>query len=694
MWGKNKILIAAVISGLFSVNSYGEPVKLQPAEEVTTMVVTAQKKEENIQQVPISIDAFSQMDLEDAKINTTKDLVKFSSNVHIKKSHVENALVIRGISAFHSSVYSPAGYYVDDISYPLQYMQNTGLLDIERAEVLKGPQGTLYGHNSESGVINIITRQPGNEFMGKITGEFSSYDTYKAETSISTPLVKDRLFIRGAFQYMSSDGFYEDEITGDDKVQDMERINGRTTLRWKPSDNLDISLIGSALDDNGHGGGFRYIKGPKTTGRYKVRKDCDEYLDQEGSSSALRIKYKGKGFDVLWATSILDQSLDKQNDADGWAYSTFKKSNIFLIDEQLLSQEIRVSSSNDGPFEWLTGLYGFSEETRFDFQYDYASPLKTKTFMHPVTDIDTQGYAVFGQGTYTLFDKLHLTAGLRYDHQTLQGDLSDKIRNLSFSKERNFHEVLPKFSAGYTHSQNLMIYSSISKGYLTGGFNWLTKAKTGFNYDPEYTWNYETGIKTTWMNNKLLVNLALFYIEIEDKQVSQVDSLTLSSYISNAAEAHSSGLELQVKATPVKGLDLFVGFGFNESKFDDFTALQWNATNTEVVEKNFSDNTLPYAPRYTFNAGVQYRSMNQLFFRADFFGTDKFYGDAGNKAKQNYYQTVNLAIGYEGSCFDINVWAKNIFDEKYCSWIMARNDGVMGMDGEPQIFGITATYRF
>ena len=159
-----KIIVAALALGLFGSGAYGKTVKGEPSTKINNIVVTAQKKEENMQQVPISMDVFSEINLQDAKIETTHDLIKFSPNVHMKESHVEHAVVIRGISSFHSSVYSPAGYYVDDISYPLHYMQNTGLMDIERAEVLKGPQGTLYGKNSESGVINIITRQPGNEF--------------------------------------------------------------------------------------------------------------------------------------------------------------------------------------------------------------------------------------------------------------------------------------------------------------------------------------------------------------------------------------------------------------------------------------------------------------------------------------------------------------------------------------------------
>jgi len=678
----------------FCTFAYGESTDIKASEKLDTIVVTAQKKEENIQKVPLSMDAFSQIDLEDAGIKNTPDLVRLSSNVHIKETHVEHALVIRGISSYHSSIYSPAGFYVDDISYPLHYMQNTGLLDVERIEVLKGPQGTLYGHNSESGVLNIVTRQPGNESKGKILTEYSSYNTFNTEANVSGPLIQDKLFMGGAFQYSVTDSFFENDVTGDDKVMDNDRVNGRATLRWTPSDRLDLSFIGNAMQDNGHGGGFRYISGEHATDRYRVRKDTDEYLDQDSNSQAVRIKYRGDGFNVLWATSRLDQFLDKQNDADGWAYDAYQQSNIFTMDEQMLSQEIRISSDDRGPFEWLVGLYGFTEDSSFDFQYNYESTAMNRTMKHPVTDIAAEGYAVFAQGTYTLWDKIHFTAGLRYDYQTLEGDLKDNVLGIELYDDKDYDELLPKVSISYDQSDHVMLYGSVSKGYLVGGFNWFATSGAGFNFDPEYTWNYESGIKSTWFEDRLLVNLSLFYISIIDKQVSEVDTQTLSTTISNAAEAHSCGLEFLVKATPKKGLDFFASLGINESQFDDFTSSQWNATNTELVNKNYDGNTLPYAPRVTYNAGFQYRTANNFFFRADLLGTGKFYSNAANTGKQEAYQTVNLTVGYEGEHFDVYLRARNIFDEEYCTWLMPRNDGVMGLDGEPQTIGITVAYRF
>ncbi|MFV9644847.1 MAG: TonB-dependent receptor, partial [Desulfobacterales bacterium] len=188
--------------------------KAQKALELETMTVTAQKREENVQDVPASISVFSDIQIEDADIRDTIDLTRLTPNVYVNRAAVQNVIVIRGISTFDASLYSPAGFYVDDVNFPLHHMHNPDLFDIERVEVLKGPQGTLYGRNSESGVINIITKQPDNELRGKIFGEYGSYDTehgsspsYRAGGSISGPLVKDKLYLGLAGQWENSDGF-------------------------------------------------------------------------------------------------------------------------------------------------------------------------------------------------------------------------------------------------------------------------------------------------------------------------------------------------------------------------------------------------------------------------------------------------------------------------------------------------------
>ena len=682
-----------------------EEYKLEP------ITVTSQKREENVQDVPMSVSVFSDIQIEDAGIENTFDLTQFLPNVHMQNNYQEHMIVIRGISSFNTSLYSPAGFYVDDVSYPIHYMHNPDLFDIKRIEVLKGPQGSLYGRNSESGVINIITKQPDNEFRGKLFGQYGNYNSYRFGGNISGPIVRDTLYLGLALQGKFSDGYVENEFNDDDKAADVDHKNGRATLRWTPADNWDISLIADVMDTDDHSGGYRLVNGPYKTDPFEVRHDSDEYSRQDANGQTLRVKYTGDSFTLLSVSNLLYYKHDYLSEADGWDDPTDKRESIFSWKDRQYSQELRVSSpENSEPLEWLVGLYGFKEDTDIDYNYYIVNKpawgMFNMSFMNPVTDIETKGYAAFGQATYTLFERLHLTAGLRFDHQDLDAKLRGKYfsmvtfayQDYDYRKDLDYDELLPKFSVAYDLGDDVMTYVSVSKGYITGGYNpYCTQNPTEktFTFDPEYTWNYEAGIKTSWLENKLMANLAIFYIDIKDKQVSEVDMDTMTTTITNGAKAHSQGIELELQARPIRGLDLFAGFGYTEAKFDDFTATEWNPTYTALVQKDYEGNYLQYAPKYTYNLGVQYRHESGFFGRADLLGTDKFYGNYANTAEQEAYETVNVRLGYEREHLDLILWARNLFDKEYLTYVTPGGAGYdVGLDGPPQTFGATVTYRF
>jgi iron complex outermembrane receptor protein len=718
--GKGKFLLVDVLAAIFAVTLVLNPFsatfaaaqeekpkqeeaqkeQARKALELETMTVTAQKREENVQDVPISMDVFSDIQLEDADIEDTSELIRFSPNIHMQQNKLEHVIVIRGISSFATSIYSPAGYYVDDVSYPLHYMHNAELFDVERAEILRGPQGTLYGRNSESGVINIITKQPDNEFRGKVFGEYGNYNTFRSGANISGPIISDKLYMGVTFQYKASDGFVENKFNDDDEANDVEHRNGRATLRWTPADEWDISLIADVMDTDDHAAELRWINGPQKTDPFDVRHDSAEYSRQDGNGQTLRVKYSGDSFNVLSVSSLLYYKHDYLTEMDLWDDPMNKMEYLCSYKDRQYSQELRVSSpQNSEPFEWLVGVYGFKEETDLEYKCDMVSAGMVLT--NPFTDIDISGYATFGQGTYTPFERVHLTAGLRFDHQGLDGHLKDEIVGVTYEKDQDYDEWLPKFSVSYDLMDDVMddvmTYVSASKGYIVGGYNpyCTIPTKETFTYDPEYTWNYEAGIKSSWLDNKLMVNLAIFYIDIDDKQVSEVDHNSYAFVIKNAAKAHSQGVELELQARPIQGLDLFAGFGYTEAKFDDFTATEWNDTYTALVQKDYENNYLQYAPKYTYNLGVQYRHGSGFFGRVDLFG-DKFYGNYANTAEQSSYETVNLRIGYECEHFDFILWGKNVFDEEYLTYVTLAGYGDYnaGADGPPQTFGATLTYRF
>lgn len=689
------ILIVLLIGSVSCLNGYAESGKDNKTEDTYQMesiTVTVRKKEANTREVPVSVDVFSDIRMEDAGIENTPDLLSLSPNIHMMNRSCEHIIVIRGISPFRASTYSPVGFYVDDVSYPMHYMQNFDFFDIERAEVLKGPQGTLYGRNAESGVVSIMTKRPGNEMKSKVSTQYGSYDTFRGTADLSGPIIKDKLFLGGAFNYKSSKGYIENNSNNDDEVLDSEHTGGRLSLRWTPTELWDLSLTTDIMKADDHAGEGRFLTGPHTVKKYEIQSDSDAFMEQDWNSQNLRIKYSSDKFEFLSVSGVLFQTLDRMNDVDLWDDPTNKRENPSKIKTRQYSQEFRISSQI-GSFEWLAGLYGFMEESEFDYSYNVIS--SQMTYMSPKTDVDSEGYAVFGQGTYTFLDRFHLTAGVRLDHQEMEGALWDDVKNKGYSKEQDFDEVLPKFALACDLTQNMMTYVSAAKGYMTGAFNWsMTGSSETFTYDPEYTWNYEAGIKTAWLDEKFFFDLAFFYVDIRDKQVSEMHPTIAAMTITNAAEAHSRGLELQLKARPLTGLDLYAGFGWSEAVFDKFNATVWNAAGDGLVEKDYTDNHLTYAPEYTYNLGAQYRDPSGLFARLDFIGTGRFYGDAANETKQSAYEIVNLRVGYEWENFDFYLWADNVFDEHYFTFLSPFQRSIIGIDGSPRVVGATITWRY
>jgi len=689
-----KLIVVMCIVLLYYMPAKGETLADKRLHQLEKITVTAQKKEEDPQNIPMGIDVVSDIMAEDSMMQNTSELTRFSPNVFMKDSPFENVVVIRGISSFSSSLNAPAAYYVNGVGYALHYMHDNELFDVERIEILKGPQGTLYGRNSESGVINIITKQPDNQFRAKLLGEYGNYNSYRGNATLSGPVIENKLYFGVAAQYKYSDGYIDNLFNGDDKTAKLSHFNGRATLRWTPSDPWDISLIADVVHADDKVGFFRYAKGPNTTASCQTRHDeVDEDMTETGNTQALNINYQSDSFKVTSVTGATYRSYSKFNDSDLWDNPANRMTNDYTYKDRQYSQEIRINSLNQGSLQWLVGLFGSYEETELDHENWNLS--RNVLNSHHIANIETQGYAAFGQATYTVKQRLHFTLGLRLDSQKLEGKYRNRANNISAQKDLDFTELLPKASISYDLTADDMIYATVAKGYLTGGFNWcMNPTQDTFHFDPEYSWNYEVGLKSNWLNNKLMANLAVFYITIDDKQVTVVEPDTRLNTITNAAEAYSYGVEIQLRAKPATGLDVFASFGYNQSKFEDFISTAWDSSYKNVVSEDLGGNSLPYAPVYTYNAGAQYRVANGFMGRVDVFGTGKFYGDAANTCEQEAYQLVNARLGYEGKNWEAYLWSKNLFDQEYLTWFQPSGSSLYAMDGPPRTFGITLSYRF
>ena len=694
-FGKKIGLYLILIFTFITANTWAEQ-----GLEVETLIVTAEKKEADVQKVPVSMNAFDSIDLENAGIDNTPDMARFIPNVYFKEATMENIIVVRGVSSVDGSTIGPVGVYIDDINYPLHFMHNMELLNVERIEMLRGPQGTLYGRNTESGVLNIVTRQPGNEFKGTIKGSLGYYDTshgnvpeYKASASFDIPVLKEKLFLGLNTNFSISDGFMKNRRSGKEDSASLNRKNFRGSAKWIANDRLEFSLIADSSDYDDKQGLYRVFvskDGLKNDKNTENRGFYNTELDQESSGQVLKGKFKGENFDLL---SITGKRNYKQFSVlgSGVGVENYGK-NIWDFNDDFYSQEFRFSSKKDsGPFEWLLGFYGFMENTDIDFS-------KFNDLQIRKTEVDKKGGAVFLNATYTFFNRLHLTGGLRYDHMNLDGsqDLkgcnwSGKDISADYQKDLDFNEWLPKAVISFDLEDNIMIYTSAAKGYLEGGYNYAQATdKNNFVFDPEYTWNYEVGIKTSWFDKRLLANASLYYIKMDDKQVSEYTAGGAVAKISNAAKAYSKGIELELKAKPSRGIDLFATFGYVEAEIDE-----WKAGTSDN-----KGNKMPNTPEYSYNIGAQYRHQSGLFTRLDYLGTGEMYGNVQNNShvKLGDYNLVNFRIGYEQENFDIVLWCKNAFDKTYYTSAFDFGDpgeaiGI-AQNGEPRSYGMSFSLRF
>lgn len=241
-------------------------------------------------------------------------------------------------------------------------------------------------------------------------------------------------------------------------------------------------------------------------------------------------------------------------------------------------------------------------------------------------------------------------------------------------------------------TDNITTYMTWSQGYLPGGFNVFSASnKDNFYYKPEYSTNYELGLKTNWLNNTLLANAAVFHSRISDKQVREEDSTGGPGTwkFTNSAEATSSGVELEVKAYPLAGLELRGGVGYARSKITD-----WTVTTTAGERRNYSGKRLPWAPDLTYNLGIGYTHESGIFAQADLFGSGKQYFDAENSLSDSGYTTLNLQLGYREDNWEISVWGKNIFDDRYAVKKLRSGGETIVEDGAPMTFGSTLIWRF
>ncbi len=656
--------------------------------ELDTITVSANKQEENVQDIPFSITVLSQTDLEDRKIESISNIVDYIPNISTFDWGMGgfNNITSRGLSAPSFSWFTTSvGMYIDGIPALGSFGYTTNILDIERIEVLRGPQGTLYGKNTETGVINIITRKAGNKFRGKVTiegGSLLSAESGNRLTgggnfSFSGPVVTDKLFFDLAAMYNHKDGFTEYKTTGG-AGHEQDNSYGRAKLRFRPNDQLDITLLASFLSEEIDGykvnisqNGAIMFGLPQPEHR-QIYSDLKGSQDMNIDTQSLNVAYKINN--EITFTSITSR---RNSDFSGTSDNDFTPRplvhGVQNSKYEKISQELRVDSVSDR-LNWIIGAYYDTDDIERNLVISSIMPQMAGSSL---TELSGEAYAFFGQAGYLITDSFKIIAGLRYEKQEME--LTGNIR--AGTLDDSWQNISPKFSLEYNATSDLMTYLTVSQGFRSGGFNELAQDPQYFSYDPETLWSYEIGMKGFFLDKRLMVNTAVFYMDISDLQVSErIDLNTL--WNTNAAKATSRGLELEATAKISDSLTCNLGIGYTNIKFEDYSDAQGN----------YNGNKKPFAPEYSFDLGLQYRGSTGFFARIDMIGYGEMFADKANIHARDAYQLVNAKVGYETEYFDIYLYGQNIFDEEYDSPLDA--NGYNLVCSEPGEFGLQLNYRF
>lgn len=651
-------------------------------------------------------------------ITATRELGTYLPNVTVFDANNDRSpkYSIRGLRENNFATGDPAvGMYVDDIPYLDLNSRGLALFDVEQIEFLRGPQPGLFGANGPGGVINIVTRQPNDEWHGHGGFSYGNYDQQIYEAGLRGPIVPEKLSLGVSGLYSRRDGFVRNQTT-DSHPDEKETLAGRAQLRWTPTDTLDLSLVlhGQKFND-----GFipTYYRGHDKS-LFSVKRDYDGFVDTETWGTAFKASFQNEVVKVTSISSYRNWKQELQQDFD------FSAAPIRLgfanPDLDQWSQEVRVQSNDESKdLQWLTGVFYADGSLKnnsgsHELAFDPLLMLPPPSTFRTVSDLDSKTFAAFGQGTYTVVENLDLTAGLRFTYDDRSANRKHTLENNSgflpggsqtlgaWDTSDHFTDISPKFGIGYHFTPELETYASVTRGYQSGGFNTSNDNEAEAKFSPSHSWNYEAGMKTKWLDERLIVNGAIFYTDTHNYQVYRISSLDPSqAFLVNADQVTSYGAELDLIARPSTNLDLSAAFGWTETEFDDFTERSTIMTPGGPLTSTtrFDGNDVSFVPAFTANFAAQYRFPCHIYARAEYQAVGNYYLDEANSAKQSAYALVNARLGYQTEHFEVYAFGKNLFDKHYVNNALdLRNafqtDLLIRQPGDPRIFGVALSGNF
>ena len=708
-------------------------------EEIT---VTARKREERIQDVPLSITALSAADLNAMSLTSLKEVGHFTPNLtvndHAQQGNSASLVYIRGIGQDDPAIFwePGVGMYVDGIYNGRVQGIDIDLMEVERIEVLRGPQGTLFGRNTIGGAINVVSVKPDPEGDLAASAELTigRYDRVDGRVNIDIPLVPGKLAARVGAVSRNRDGYGDrlDFVTGESigEMGDKDSSSGLITLNWTPDEDIGVlfSLDTSRVRESGPVRKLiatgqppiiflnNIIADPDYGDIFLTDDDFTSYAN--GVPGANESDVLGGGLTIDWdigdvyfksITSYRDIDTRFGADDDHSIYTIIHTD--YLLDQEQLSQEFQIGGvAADDRLDWLAGLFYYEEEAFTRATVDaFAFPgiiLGMDFGLVADEAVETESFALFGQGTYSLTDQLSMTAGLRYTEDDKEVGRSRRTLvagNVIVPAGRqkdSWDDISGRVGLEYSWDDDRMAYFSIARGYKSGGINARSVRSEEFvPFDAETVLTYEVGLRSEWQDNRLRFNATVFFNDYEDIQflVQRNDPVTLENltFVDNAGEAEIKGFEMEIVATPTLGLELSAGVGYTDAEYTEV-----EPGSAVTLDTNFI-NTPEWSGVLSGQYTMSLENWGELTGRLDYAYQSKTYYDIENSPLiiQDGYGLLQARIDLESSDgkWAASVFGTNLTDERYITAGIDRVS-VLGFAqvhyGRPREWGVSFKYNF
>ena len=703
-------------------------------EGAAEIIVTARRREESLIEVPISITVMAAEEIRARNANRIRDLGNFVPNVAFlgPEGNATTTLSVRGVtsqSRINVGFESGIGVYVDGVLVGRQIGFNQEVYDIARVEFLRGPQGTLFGKNSITGAINVVTREPSDELKADAQLSYASYNEIQARGYVSAPIVAGKAALSVSGYYLKRDGFQQNLFDGTD-VWNEDSRGARAKLLLTPTDNLRITVAADTLNESNVTpgsvitSGYGFVPGNSRNTNENVPGLSNRNVD--GVSGTIELD-TGFGATLRSITAYRELKSDRQNDTDAGPADVVDS---FINNRQKqFSQELRLDSNGTGRFGYVAGVYYYDSTVTSSSESCFGTIPNVPGFLRGLCgstfgDINTKSMAMFGNVDFKIVETLTLTGGLRYtiENKRLafeQVGFPFIAPSLPLNTDRLSEEDLsPTFTVRWQPNSDLSVYATASKGFKSGGWNvdnvtsFAITSFAALQFQSESLWNYEIGFRASVLDRKLNLSGAVFQMDYSDLQVSKLEPVlggggALVAVTSNAGEARIRGFEAEAAVTPLPGLQLSGGVGYTDAKYTNYAdSVRIGGVLTPV---NFAGNKLNGAPEWTVNATAQFDTpvsdTLELSTRVDFSHISSYFFTRENAAAFSIpsRSLFNGQIGVKNrdGKWDLFLFGQNLFDKKY---IVSRGTGGFAFPGigtntvegygAPRTIGVRGTVHF